>query len=243
MKALVIPDTQTSRGRPTAHLKALGNYIVEKRPEVVVHLGDHWDLPSLSSYASVLEAEGQRYQDDIQAGNEALELITGPLARKRSYAPKLYLLRGNHEHRITRLVASHPALQGVISDKDLLSPGWKVVPFLEVLKLRGVWFSHYFQSAHSNRPIGGTALNVLNRVGNSFVQGHVQGLDTCVKQRADGSRQRGLIAGSFYAHHEAYRGAQGRGEWRGVVVLNDLKQGSWSQLEVDLRWLVNNYGD
>ena len=51
-KHLVIPDTQIKPGVPTNFLAWIGQYIVEKRPDVVVHLGDHWDMPSLSSYDS-----------------------------------------------------------------------------------------------------------------------------------------------------------------------------------------------
>lgn len=241
MRVLVIPDTQCAPGRPHHHLVAAGNYIAAKRPDVVVHLGDHWDLPSLSSHASRREAEGGRYRSDVEAGNAGLAALSRGV-RKRGYSPKLYLLRGNHEDRIRRTVNEYPNLAGVLDEADLLSPGWQVVPFLKVLKLRGTWFSHYYQSPHSARPIGGTAANVLARVGNSCVQGHVQGLDACVRQRADGSRQRCLIAGSFYTHNEAYRGPQGRGEWRGLVMLHNFGSGSWSQVEIDLSWLVDHYG-
>jgi len=43
---LVIPDTQAKPGAPTKHLEWIGRYILDRRPDVVVHLGDHWDMPS-----------------------------------------------------------------------------------------------------------------------------------------------------------------------------------------------------
>jgi hypothetical protein len=47
---LIIPDTQVRPGVPTDHLKWIGQYAVEKRFDVLMHLGDHWDMSSLSSY-------------------------------------------------------------------------------------------------------------------------------------------------------------------------------------------------
>jgi hypothetical protein len=226
------------------HLAAAGAYIRDKRPDVVIHLGDHWDMPSLSSYEKRGSHyfEGARYVDDVAAGNEGMRLLSKPWTRLRSYSPKAYLLRGNHCHRITRALNEDPRLIGTIGLDDLESPGWTVVPFLRVLKLQGIWISHYFQSPMSSRPLGGTARRLLDQVGNSYIQGHRQGLDTAIKQRADGSRQRGLIAGSFYQHDEEYRGPQGTAEWRGIVVLNEVRNGSWDALEISLDWLVANYG-
>ena len=40
---LVIPDTQAKVGAPTKHLEWIGRYILDRRPDVVVHLGDHWE--------------------------------------------------------------------------------------------------------------------------------------------------------------------------------------------------------
>mgnify|MGYP003653980451 CR=1 FL=1 len=48
LKILVIPDTQVKFGDPMEHLTACGNYIVEKKPDVIVHIGDHWDMKALS---------------------------------------------------------------------------------------------------------------------------------------------------------------------------------------------------
>ena len=50
MRHIFIPDTQVKTGTPTEHLIAAGNYIASKRPDVIIHAGDHWDMPSLSSY-------------------------------------------------------------------------------------------------------------------------------------------------------------------------------------------------
>ena len=39
---LILPDTQTKVGVDIDHLVAAGNYAAERRPDVIVHLGDHY---------------------------------------------------------------------------------------------------------------------------------------------------------------------------------------------------------
>ena len=243
-RLLVIPDTQVRPGVPTHHLGCIGALIRDKRPDLVVHVGDHWDMPSLCSYNPKGSAsmEGARVGADFHAGNLGMALLTKPWASLRSYAPKAYLLRGNHENRVRRIVEADPYLSDILSEDRMKSPGWTVVPFLKVLKLGDTWFSHYFHSSHSPRPYSGTAQRQLGQVGNSFVAGHVQGLQMAVQQMADGGTRRALIAGSCYLHNEEYRGPQGTSEWRGVVMLNSFGRGTWSQTEIDLPWLIKRYG-
>ena len=69
MKHLVIPDCQIRPGDSTDFLRAIGNYVVSKKPDVVVCIGDFADMPSLSSYdVGKKSFEGRRYRDDIQNG-------------------------------------------------------------------------------------------------------------------------------------------------------------------------------
>ena len=62
MRILCIGDTQVKPGIDLGYLDRVGKYLVEKEPDIVVHLGDHWDLPSLSSYdVGKKSFEGRRY--------------------------------------------------------------------------------------------------------------------------------------------------------------------------------------
>ena len=73
MNILLIPDTQVKPGVPLDHLHALSKFIVHRRPDVIVHIGDHWDMASLSSYDFGKKAmEGRRVHEDIEAGKGAL---------------------------------------------------------------------------------------------------------------------------------------------------------------------------
>ena len=80
-RILVIPDTQVKPGVNTDHLEWAGYYAVKMKPDVIVHIGDHWDMPSLSSYdkKGSRQMEGKRYVKDIDAGNEAMDRFMAPI--------------------------------------------------------------------------------------------------------------------------------------------------------------------
>ena len=42
-KHLIIPDTQCKYGQDFTYLNRIGTYIIEKKPDVIVHLGDFAD--------------------------------------------------------------------------------------------------------------------------------------------------------------------------------------------------------
>lgn len=239
-KLLLVPDTQVKPGVPLDHLYDLGLEIVEERPDAIVHIGDHWDMPSLSSYdRGSAKAEGRRVLEDIAAGNNAMHVLLAPLRRlqegqrnnrKRVYSPKMYFLMGNHENRIKRYENSHPELQG-FADNQLDLSGWMVIPFLKVLSLEGVDFSHYFYNPNSGKPFGGSMEYRLSKVKRSFVQGHEQGIKYA--QEAVGDRRiHGLMAGAFYLHDEDYKGPQGNNHWRGYCYLNNIVDGDY---DLDIR--------
>ncbi len=121
---IVIPDTQIKPGVPTEHLTWIGKYIVDQfkgKPDVtIIHLGDNWDMPSLSSYdKGKKRMEGQRYAADIEAGNAAFKLLDAPLSRQKSWKPRKVFLTGNHEcvDETTRAFTR----RGFVSVDDLVS--------------------------------------------------------------------------------------------------------------------------
>lgn len=238
---LVIPDTQVAPGVPTQHLAWIGEYIVKRKPDVVVHLGDHWDMPSLSSHTQKgsKSLEGQRYVEDVEAGNAALELVRAP-ARRAKLATEFHLLRGNHENRIVRAVEDDPRLEGTLQLSDLKSPGWRVHDFLELAWIDGIAYSHYFYQPMTSRPYSGTVDNRLKQIGHSFSQGHQQHL-LYGQRYVAGKSQHGLVAGACYLHQENYKGPQGNAHWRGVIVKHEVEDGSYDAMFVSLNYLCRRY--
>jgi hypothetical protein len=251
---LLIPDTQIRPGVPLEHLDWLGQAIVDYMPDVLVHIGDHWDMPSLSKWESPGSAymEGARVINDIDAGNEAWDRITAPMEKEiarrehghmKRWNPDCHFFMGNHEDRISRAIKAEPKLDGILSlDKLEIPNRWEVHPFLEMVDLDGIQFSHYFSNVGSGKPIGGSIDNRLNRIGKSFVQGHQQGLLYGIRQFPGNLARHGLVAGSFYLHDEHYRDAQSNGEWRGIVVLNEVRDGgNYDVMPLSMNYLRRRY--
>lgn len=251
MKILVIPDTQVKPGISLDYLSHIGQYIVDKKPDVVVHLGDHWDMPSLSSYDfGKRQYEGRRYKADIEAGNQGMLELLGPLYdynarqrinKKRPYIPRLVFLTGNHEQRIQRAVDNDPKLEGLIGFDDLMLQEWEVYKFLEVVEIEGIAFSHYFTTGVAGKPAS-TANALLNKKHQSCIAGHQQGRQIATAYKANGEPITAIIAGSAYPHEEDYLGAQGNKHYRGIIMLYEAKNGSFDESFISLNYLKNKYG-
>jgi hypothetical protein len=242
---VIIPDTQVRPGVPTEHLRWAGQYIAERKPDVVVHLGDHWDLPSLSSYEQKGSRwfEGKHLMEDIKAGNDALQLLEDGMG---SFRPKRkVLLRGNHEDRLTRAIDADPTkLEGLVGFEHFndVALGWEVIPYLKPIDIDGLMFAHYFYNPNNGRAYSGNVDTMLRNIGRSFVMGHQQGLRVGRRELASGHTQRGLVAGSFYQHEESYRGYQAAFEWRGILVLHEVSDGNYDMMEVSLDYLRRRFG-
>jgi hypothetical protein len=252
MKILYIPDTQAKDGNDFKFLSNIGNYIVEKQPDVIVHGGDLADMESLSTYDYGKKSfEGRRYTKDIEAGVNAQVALFEPLAlhqarqtmnRKKVYRPRKVITIGNHENRINRAINDDPKLEGLISMDDLCYKSFfdEVYDFLDVVVIEGVAFSHYFVTGTAGRPAA-TASAQLNKKHMSCVAGHQQGLQISTAHRADGKRLTSIIAGSCYEHNEDYMGPQGNKHWRGVLMLHDVQDGEFDLMPVSLDYLEKKY--
>jgi len=247
---LIIPDTQCKAGVPDDHFTALGNYIVEKQPDVIVHIGDHWDMPSLSSYDEGKAGFDQRdYLSDIAAGNEAMRLLFAPIdaynkGKRNKYEPKCVMTWGNHDFgRIQRATesANMARFKNVIKLEDCDTSRWKTVKFLTPIKIDGIWYCHYFIAPRSGRALGGNAHYKLNKLKFSYVMGHVQDKDSAQEYLNNGQTIRGLQVGTFYQHDEEYHGFQGGHYWRGVHMLHEVKNGNYDHMEVSLNFLRGRY--
>lgn len=247
-----MPDTQVRPGVPLDHIDWIAQAIVHYKPDVVVHLGDHWDHHSLNGHEQPGSAplEGARYIDDLTSGNEAFARLCKPMEdeikrreekHRPRWKPRKVFITGNHEIRADRVAENNPKFLGTIGSDLCDVRDWERYPFLKVVNIDGILYSHYFQSSHSARPIGGSIPNKLSRIGSSFVHGHVQGLDMGTKMMANGKTWWGIQAGSCYTHIESYRGAQGQRHWRGVLVLNEVQDGEHCPMPLSLDYLCRKY--
>jgi len=250
---LVIPDTQVKPDQNLEHLRWAGKYAASTKPDVIVHLGDHWDMPSLSSYDIGKKSfEGRRYTKDIDAGLDGMAMFLEPIkkeqrrlqqGKKRQWNPRMVFLLGNHEHRIERAIETDAKLEGLMGYDHLALDyqGWETVPFLQPIVIDGIAYCHYFTSGVMGRPVTSAKL-LLQKKMMSCVMGHVQDRDIAYGRKADGNSVTGLFAGIFYQHDEDYLNPQTNGSWSGIWMLNEVKNGSFDELPVSMNYLRRKYG-
>lgn len=252
-KHMIIPDTQCKEGVPLDHLTWAGCYMVDKKPDTVVMIGDFADMESLSSYdVGKKSFEGRRYKMDIEVARRAMELLLSPLweyndrarrNKEKQYHPRLVLTLGNHEDRISRAVSNDPKLEGVLTLEDLgyAEYGWEVYPYLEPVVIDGVAYCHFFTSGIMGKPVTSAAA-LLSKKHQSCIMGHVQGRQIAYGTRADGKQLTGLFVGGYYQHDEEYLKWQGNKHWRGLWMLHEVDDGSFDEMPVSLNYLRRKYG-
>jgi hypothetical protein len=251
-RILVLPDVQAKPGNDFSFLMRIGQYMVDKKPDIVVCIGDFADLQSLSQWdKGKKQAENKRYTKDIEAAKEAMSAFLTPLhdfnarakrLKEKQYHPEMHLFLGNHEHRIVRATNDDAKLDGVLSIKDLQYEdfGWTVYPFLETRVIEGVLFSHYLTSGVKGLPVT-TAQALLTKKHISCVVGHQQGLQIATAFRGDGVPLTAVIAGSCYEHEEEYMGPQGNRHWRGFLVMHAVKDGAFDLMPVSIAYTNQKY--
>lgn len=242
----VIGDTQVKLGVKNP-LVAVAYDIVETLPDVVVHLGDHWDMPSLSSYDKGKHSFNSRcYKTDIIIGNEYMDefwqIILKGSMKKPDWDCKFYFCMGNHEYRRNKALDTAPTEYiGMLKEYDFNLELWdKVNPFLKPMVINNVAFVHYVSNEFSGRAVS-TASAGLVRRHQSFVAGHKQTLDYAEASTMDGRRIMGLIMGACYYHDEEYKGPQSNSHFRGVAYLRNVYKGEWEMEVRNLKTLDKKY--
>lgn len=250
---LILPDMQVKEGVDLSYLDWVGKYIVDKKPDVIINIGDFADMPSLSMYdVGKKSFEGRRYKKDIEITKQAMERLLAPLhafnakARKnkeKQYRPQMILTLGNHEERIIRAVESDPKLEGTMSINDLgyAEMGWTVIDYLTPVVIDGVVYCHYFTSGVMGKPVSSPQALLAKRH-MSAVMGHVQNRGIAYANKADGSQITGLFVGCCYLHDEDYLGSQGNKYWRGIWMLHEVNNGSFDECPISLNFLRKKYG-
>jgi len=253
---LFIPDVHCKPETDKTYLQAIGNLIVDMQPDVVVHIGDHWDMASLSSYEDRGSAyfHDKTYAADVEAGIEGMKQLLGPLRKyqqrrtinkKKKYDPRLVFCLGNHEHRIARAVHKDPRLQGTVGyhSLELDKFGWETHDFLDIVEIDGILYSHYFVNPLSltKNPLSGNIENRLQKVGQSFSQGHQQVYQHGMIHDALGRAKLGLVWGTCYQHNEDYLGPQGNARFDGVMLKNEVREGFYCGMPLSLQYLKEKY--
>ena len=248
---LIIPDRQVAPGCNNAVDQAIGNYIAKHKPEVIINLGDHADMPSLSSYdVGTKSFEGRRYKEDIWASINAHNIMFNPIdernkKRKQQYNPLKIITLGNHENRIKRVVENDPKLYGMLCTQDLKYDRFydHVMPFLDKIEVDGVTYVHYAFKKIPSRAIAGEMISrtILNHEMTSITVGHTPEFHYYEKHRGDGKKIQCMVAGACFDHYESYAAQRNNQYWRGIIHKRDVKDGVYDFERISLDRLMRDY--
>jgi len=253
---LVIPDTQINADSPDDHCRWAGLLALEYEVDTIVHIGDHWDLASISTYNTRKEQEGMRFNRDLLAGNDALKLISEPYAiadkkakknNHRKKFPRRVFIHGNHEHRLNKWVADNPHMAQVVGPHqfNLDIEGWEHYPFLVPVDIDGIRYCHFFPRNAKGEVTQGrngapSAEAQVRREMISCTAGHKQGFSYAHHQTGSGIYH-GLIAGSSYIQDFNYLTGHGVNYWRGLILKHAVNEGQYDLEMISLHRLCRKY--
>lgn len=243
---LLIPDSHAHPDYSNHRYDYLGHLIADVKPDVVIDIGDWWDMPSLCSYDKGTKGfEGRRYKRDIAAGVEAQDRLRRIVKKQKKKLPRFVRTLGNHEQRIVKAVDRDPILEGTIGLQDLMSKeyGWEEYPFLEEVEIDGIYYSHYFTSGVMGRPIGGEhpGYSLLAKKHKSCSAGHLHLFNHCT-HNVGKKRIHGLVCGVFQDYDADFAGPANDMWSRGVVLKHDVEDGNYDLEWISMRRLADAYG-
>jgi hypothetical protein len=247
----IVPDLHVKPGTSNRRAEWIGRAILDHKPDVVVVLGDAADMESLCSYDKGTKAfQGRSYKADIDSHIAFQEVLWDTVRQAKKRLPLRVILEGNHEYRITRAINTQPELEGAIGFEDLELDRFydRVVRYQGntpgVVDIDGISYAHYLVSGVSGRPISGEhlAYSLLAKQHASCVVGHNHTFDYCIRTRVDGRRIQAVCAGVCQEHVSEFAGEAQKLWWNGVVILENVVEGTFDLTQISLDQLKKRYG-
>ena len=230
IKMVIFPDSHAKQEVPNTRFMVGGSFLLDYKPDVLIDMGDHWDMESLSTFdVGKKSFVGKTYKADIDSGVDAMEKLLAPL-KKAKRLPEMHFIMGNHEWRIHRAVEYDSKLENTVTFKDLRLPemGWKVHNFKEIADIHGIGFIHYVPNGLMDRPIGGANVGkaiIKRAAGMSLFQGHRHDLDVATEVGVSGKRLWGGSLGCYLDpdQWETYVSKTTQNTWwRGITTMEVL---------------------
>jgi len=251
---LVVPDPHSHPDYNNQRADWLGNYIKNTKPDVVINMGDTFDMSSLSSYdKGKASFHGASYERDITAGVEFLDRMWHPIKKSKKKRPHSVFLCGNHENRLKKVLEYQPELAGdkygvSFKNYQLAHYHHEVVHYEGqtpgIYTLEGVSFAHYMVSGLMGRPIGGEhhASSLLAKNHSSCVVAHSHTFDFSVRSSVSGKRIMGLVAGVYQDYESGWAGNINKLWFPCIVHLRGVSEGSYDPEVISLSRLRREYG-
>lgn len=250
-RILICPDSHAHPDHHNDRADWLSKLIIDTQPDIVVHIGDSADMPSLSSYDKGKRSfQGRSYKADIESHLDFQARMWEPVKARKKKMPYRYFFEGNHEHRIERALDLSPELVGTIgfNDFDLNTYYNEVVRYEGgtpgVLDIEGILFAHYFITGVSGRPIGGErpAHMLIDKTGVSTVAGHLHTFDYATRTNITNRVRNGLVCGCYQDYDPDWSGNIAHIWRRGITILDNVENGDYDLQFISLKSMREEYG-
>jgi hypothetical protein len=252
---LILPDSHAKPGISNERYSWLARLAIDRKPDIIVDLGDFADMESLSSYdKGKLSGQNRNVGKDIEVAINARKRITEPIStetqrltegHRKRWNPRLIALGGNHEQRVDRYVNDHPELLGVLNQdvSEAAKNGWEWYPYQTNCVIEGITFRHCFFKG-GRFPVGGVnpARQLLMKGHESSVAGHSHIWNHYSETTFSGRKIHGLIAGCYFGHEEAYAGTSNQDWDRSLTLLHNVKNGDFSLEKISYEEVRHDYG-
>lgn len=249
---LFIPDPHAHPDYNNDRAIWLGKLIKDIKPDVVINVGDMWDLPSMSSYdKGKASFHGNNYKRDLDAGLDFDDKLWSAVRKAKKKKPRRVFIEGNHEHRLKKALDLQPELNGLVSFKsfDLDRNYTDIVEYNGgtpgIINIDGIDYSHFFISGTMCKAVGGEHLgaSLIKKRFVSSTCGHTHTLDWSVRNKPDGKPVMGLVGGVFQDYDSIWAGAANKLWWRGVVVKRNVEDGCYDPEFISIERLREVYGN
>ncbi len=209
---------------------ALRKHILGGRPDKIIFIGDFIDFGSLSMFdkPGSKEKEGLRVREEVDHGLAMFRtmLDTSDSHWPKNYRPEVFFTKGNHEHRLERLMENQAIFDGIVdleadftrvADKLELPFTWSEYGKYQIID--GISYTHV--PFKNGQPVASTVNHTgmsLQLVDGSVVYGHTHRLEVKQALRAPSFKLiTALNIGCYFSHIPKYVKASNPHWWRGVV--------------------------
>lgn len=257
MKILVFGDAHDTPDTNKLRFQALGNYILQQKPDHIVQLGDFSSLDSLSHWDKDkrLTMEGRRYREEIDSTKTCIKHMIKPIedfnywqksSKKAQYRPKWHWFLGNHEQRLNRYIDQHAELWDTLDyvrDAEIGNIGdVTVYQYPCVGEIMGVYYCH----APHNRvgPINSQYVGerTLDWHEKSVVYGHTHRYQVASRFRYGSDHPIYAVnCGCFFDRTPEYAVGGHHDYWKGILVLDYYQDGKFDVTQVSLEKLYRQY--
>lgn len=250
VKHLVIGDTHAAPGHHNKRAEWLGRLILDEKPDVVVHIGDAADMPSLSSYdKGTKKFEGRTYKADIDAHLDFQDRLWSTVRKQKKALPRTVYCLGNHDQRINKAINLQRELDGLIGLQDLDLDRWydDIVYYNGTtpgtIAIDGICYAHYIISGSKGLAVSGEthAKSLIMKGLTSCVVGHSHLRDFHNRTDAVGRRLCAVVVGCYFDYYHDYAGNANNMWWRGITVLNSVDNGYFDPKFINLEDIKREY--